>query len=89
MEGTVSLFDPREDQGRTAAIRRLKQRSRVLFHAGEDDAVVVSELACTEPECPPIETVIALLRAGHKPHQIKVHKPAVEVTEDDLRAALA
>lgn len=82
------MFRPRHDERRSAAIRALKATARTLFDAGEEDAVVVSELQCTEPGCPPIETVVALLRAGNEPRQVKVHKPAVEVTEDDLRAAL-
>lgn len=36
-------------------------------HLCDDDAtLVVSELACTEPGCPPIETVIAVLDVGRK-----------------------
>ena len=82
------MFGPRHDEGRSAALRALKATARTLFEAGEDDAVVVNELQCTEPGCPPVETVVALLRAGAEPRQVKVHKPAVEVTEDDLRAAI-
>lgn len=29
-----------------------------------------------------------LLRAGSEPRQVKIHKPAVDVTEDDLRHAI-
>ena len=82
------MFGPPKDEKRSAAIRALKAVARILFEAAEDDAVVVTELSCTEPGCPPIETVIALLRAGCDPRQVKVHKPAVDVTEDDLRAAI-
>jgi hypothetical protein len=82
------MFGPRNDERRSAAIRALKAAARTLFEAGEDDAVVVNELQCTEPGCPPIETVVALLRAGSEPRQVKVHKPAVEVTEEDLRVAI-
>jgi hypothetical protein len=82
------MFGPRNDERRSAAIRALKAAARTLFEAGDDDAVVVNELSCTEPGCPPIETVVALLRAGCEPRQVKVHKPAVEVTEDDLRHAM-
>lgn len=82
------MFGSRSDERRSAAIRSLKAAARTLFGAAEDDAVVVNELSCTEPGCPPIETVVALLRAGSQPRQVKVHKPAVEVTEDDLRAAI-
>ena len=82
------MFGPPKDERRSAAIVVLKATARTLFEAGEDDAVVVNELQCTEPGCPPIETVVALLRAGSEPRQVKVHKPAVEVTEDDLRDAI-
>jgi hypothetical protein len=82
------MFGPRNDERRSAAIRALKAAAHALFEATDDDAVVVHELSCTEPGCPPIETVVALLRAGSEPRQVKVHKPAVEVTEDDLRVAI-
>lgn len=82
------LFGDKTDERRATAVRALKEAARALFDAHEDDAVVVNELRCVEPGCPPVETVIALLRAGTPPRQIKVHKPAMEVTADDLRAAI-
>lgn len=83
------FLDEKKDPQRTAAIRSLRERARVLFEARDDDAVVVNELACTEPGCPPLETVVALLRAGAPPIQVKLHKAATEVTTDDLAAAIA
>jgi hypothetical protein len=53
----------------------------------DDVTVLVTELACTEPGCPPVETVIALLSDGGNT-QYKVHKPVAEVTLDDLRGVL-
>jgi hypothetical protein len=76
------------DESRSAAIRALKVSAGLLFEASEDDAILVSELRCTEPGCPPIETAVALLRKGSEPPQVKIHKPAVEVTVEDLRAAI-
>ncbi|MBC8070661.1 MAG: hypothetical protein IAG13_20190 [Deltaproteobacteria bacterium] len=70
-------------------MREIKAAAWVFFEARGDDAVVVNEVSCTEPGCPPIETVIVLLRAGSPPRQVKVHKPAAEVSPDDLRAAFA
>ncbi len=52
-----------------------------------DVTVLVTELECTEPGCPPIETVIALLRAGENV-QYRIHKPVAEVTVYDVRSAL-
>jgi hypothetical protein len=82
------MFGKQPDEKRSQAIRQLKQVARRLLEAAEDDAVIVTELSCTEPGCPPLETVVAHLRAGGEPTQVKVHKSAVEVTEDDLRRAL-
>jgi hypothetical protein len=76
------------DESRSAAIRTLKICAGRLFEASEDDAILVSQLRCTEPGCPPIETAVALLRKGSEPRHVKIHKPAVDVTVEDLRAAI-
>jgi len=83
------MFGNRNDETRSVAIRALKAAARPLFEANDDDAIVVTELQCDEPGCPPIETVVALLRAGAPARQVKIHKSAVDVTVDDLRAAIA
>ena len=54
----------------------------------EDAALVVSELTCTEPGCPPIETVIAVLDVGRQ-QTWKIHKPVAEVSELDVIALLS
>jgi len=82
------MIGTKPDPMRATAIRQLKQLARELFEAAEDDAIVVNELKCTEPGCPPVETVIALLRAGQPPRQVKVHKAVVDVTDADLRHAM-
>jgi hypothetical protein len=82
------MLGPDRDPRRTAAIRNLKHLASLLFGAAEDDTILVSELCCTEPGCPPVETVVAHLRAGAAPRRVKVHKPVVEVSEDDLRGAI-
>jgi hypothetical protein len=83
----MSLFAPR-DQQRSAASRQVREWSRALLAATEDDTVVVSELRCTEPGCPPLETMIALLRPGHEPRKTTIHKAVTELTEADVRSAL-
>ncbi|MEM9135475.1 MAG: hypothetical protein AAF962_26460 [Actinomycetota bacterium] len=53
----------------------------------DETTVLVTELACTEPGCPPLETVIGLLGAdGQVQH--KLHKPLAEVTQADVEGAL-
>ena len=69
----------RPNAGASAQVKRW-----VREHLALDDAtLVVSELACTEPGCPPIETVIAVLDVGHQ-QTWKLHKPLAEVDEADI-----
>lgn len=72
----------RRDPGDSARVRAL-----VRDVVDDDVRILVTELACTEPGCPPTETVIALMHPG-APQQFKVHKPLSEVTEDDVVRAL-
>ena len=48
---------------------------------------MVTELACSEPGCPPVETVIALLAPGRQ-DQVKIHKGLADVTSADVEALL-
>lgn len=70
--------------GQTAAKAQVKQWVTEALPPGDTRTVLVTELACSEPGCPPTETVIALL-GGAETQQWKLHKPVTEVTEDDVR----
>ena len=83
------LFAKRSDEGRAEAVRRVKAWVAAHAAVGENDAVMVTELQCSEEGCPPIETVLALLRPGQEPLKWKVHKPVVEVSESDVSDAIA
>ncbi|NEQ51129.1 MAG: hypothetical protein F6K11_13505 [Leptolyngbya sp. SIO3F4] len=48
--------------------------------------VSVSQLACTEPGCPPLETVIAVMT--QPPTTYKIHQPATEIAKADVVKAL-
>ncbi|MDT7843308.1 hypothetical protein [Streptomyces justiciae] len=61
---------------------------RVLLDLDDDTAVMVRQLTCTEPGCPPVETVVAVLPMEGEARRWTLHRPAEEITEDDLRAAL-
>jgi hypothetical protein len=53
----------------------------------EQTGLVVSELACREPGCPPVETVISVL--GPNGARWTIHKPASEVTETDVALTIS
>jgi nitrate reductase delta subunit len=66
------------------ALRRVKAWTRERFRLPDDAAILVTELACAVPGCPPIETVVAFWTDGDQRHHFKVFKPVAEVMEDDL-----
>jgi hypothetical protein len=75
-----------------AALDRVREWVRARYALGEA-AILVAEVACAVPGCPPIETVIAFW-SDERRHHFKVFKPLAEVVEDDLppswyKAALA
>jgi len=71
---------------RTAAVARVRGWARTRFALADDETVMVSELACSVPGCPPIETHVVFWTAAGR-HHFKIFKPLVEVTEDDVPPA--
>jgi hypothetical protein len=67
-----------------AAVDRLTAWTRERFNLSDDTAILVSEVACELPGCPPIETVIAFWTENETRHQFKLFKPMAEVVLDDL-----
>jgi nitrate reductase delta subunit len=66
----------------SAAVERVREWVRARFSLGEG-AILVAEVACAVPGCPPIETVIAFW-SDERRHHFKVFKPVAQVIEDDL-----
>jgi hypothetical protein len=66
-----------------AALDRVREGVRERFVLSGETAILVAELACAVPGCPPIETVIAFW-SDERRHHFKVFKPVAEVTDDDL-----
>ncbi|GGZ01382.1 CobW family GTP-binding protein [Streptomyces poonensis] len=66
----------------------MKETVRALLGLDDDTAVMVRRLTCTEPGCPPVETVVAVLPMDGEPRRWTLHRPVEQITEDDLRAAL-
>jgi hypothetical protein len=70
------------------AIERVKTWARAALGASPGTALAVNEIACTDPSCPGIETVILVMEPGRKTLAFKVGKPIEEVTEQEVVAAL-
>lgn len=82
------LFGNRHKPSRDQ-IAAVKEWAAELLPIPLDANLLVTELACHEEGCPPIETVIAVLEAGHKPRQWKLHKSIAEITREDMQALAA
>ena len=64
--------------------RHIKEALRAALSLPDGTTVTVTELACLEEGCAPIETVVALLRPDAPPLQHKLHKPTDAVDAEDL-----
>ncbi|MCY4487496.1 MAG: hypothetical protein OXF11_10340 [Deltaproteobacteria bacterium] len=65
-------------------VRQVKEALRAALSLPDGATVTVTELACREEGCPPIETVVALLRPDGPPLQHKLHKTTDAVDAEDL-----
>ncbi len=83
---TMMLRSARNRPERRQALDRVRAWTRERFDLGEDSAILVAEITCSVPGCPPLETVIAFWADGQR-HHTKVFKPVAEVVEDDLPPA--
>jgi len=69
-----------------AALDRVREWTRARFKLTDDETVMVSEIACAVPGCPPIETHVVFWTEQGR-HHFKVFKPLADVAEDDLPPA--
>lgn len=66
------------------ALGRIRGWTRARFGLDAGAAILVAEVACALPGCPPLETVVAFWSAPDRRHHFKVFKPAAQVGPDDL-----
>jgi hypothetical protein len=67
-----------------AALDRVREWTRARFKLPEDAAILVTEVSCALPGCPPLETVVAFWTENDTRHHFKLFKPADQVVADDL-----
>jgi nitrate reductase delta subunit len=69
-----------------SALDRVREWTRARFKLTDDETIMVSEIACSVPGCPPIETHVVFWTAAGR-HHFKIFKPLPEAVEDDLPPA--
>jgi hypothetical protein len=76
----------KKDQQNSALTERVRDWTRQRFALADDETVMVSEIACQVPGCPPIETHVVFWTAAGR-HHFKIFRPLAAVSEDDLPPA--
>lgn len=71
------------------AIRRVKAWTRAALQASSDTTFAVNEIACVDPVCPGLETIILVMEPGVRTRACKVAKGLSDVTEQDVISSLA
>jgi hypothetical protein len=68
------------------ASQRVREWTRSRFTLAQNAAIMVSEISCAVPGCPPTETVVVFWTNVGR-HHFKIFKPLSDVIEDDLPPA--
>jgi nitrate reductase delta subunit len=87
MEGSLKIGSLKKSPQHFQAADRVKEWTRERFSLPEDAAILVTELTCTVPGCPPLETVVAFWSDHKTRHDFKIFKPIEEIVLDDLPPA--
>ena len=74
----------RQSPEQLLALERVGGWTRERFALPVDAPVSVTQIACQQPGCPPLETVVAFWTEGTRRHHFKVFKPMTAVAPDDL-----
>jgi len=82
--GTAQVSALKRSPQQREALARVREWTRERFKLPEDAVILVAEMACGLPGCPPLETVVAFWTVDTRRHHFKVFKPVGEVINDDL-----
>ena len=82
----MDLFNRRKTSGRTGLVK-----AWVIDGLGlnDNDLVTVAELACHEPDCPPIETLISVHNIDGNRRDWRIHKSIADIAKVDVQKILA
>ncbi|GEO98673.1 hypothetical protein GCM10007887_03330 [Methylobacterium haplocladii] len=82
--GFISLKSWRaRSAAQTEAVAALKLQLVEALALGPDDALTVNAIACADPGCPDLETIVLVMRVGEPTRAVKIRRPieAVELAD--------
>ncbi len=71
-----------------AAAEAMKRNARAALALADDVAISINEIACADPVCPVLETIILIMEPGKKTRAVKIHGAMDGMGADEIRAAL-
>jgi hypothetical protein len=78
----MDLFSQNKPKAEPEQIQQIKSWVYRILGVDTGIPISISQIACKEPGCPPIETVIAVMT--HLVQQYKIHKAVNEIDEVDI-----
>jgi len=78
----MNLFSRQQNKANPDQIKTLKSWVYQVLDLSEDIPIAISQLACTEPGCPPLETVISVMK--RPPETYKLHKTVASIRYEDI-----
>jgi hypothetical protein len=79
----MNLFNTQKPQANAEQITQVKRWVYATLASDPEIPVSISQLACHEPGCPPLETVITLMT--QPPTKYTVHKGVNDITLADVQ----
>ena len=92
-KGCISSDDDRASEGDPFArfievspytLDQIRYWLRQNFDMPKDTAIVIKEVPCVKPACPPVETAIMAMQKNAPPRLFKVQRPINEITFDHI-----
>jgi len=78
-----TLGGARKSLAHVEALERVREWVRERFKLAPEAAILVAEVECNLPGCPPLETSVAFWENEQR-HHFKLFKPVEEVSIDNL-----
>ena len=88
MMGWGGLLRRKSPRPEAEAVARIKAWALDALAPPAGTTLAVNEIACLDPACPGLETVILVMEPGRKTRAYKVVKALDMVTEQDIREVL-
>lgn len=84
--GSFKLGPSLRTADHTIAVEAIQRWTRERLTLPEDAPILVSELVCARPDCPPLQTVVAFWTEDGERHHFKILKSLRSIVPDDVPA---